>query len=66
MAGDLEADTGGFGDSDVVGSMGQEDAGAIAVDADLVEDGAKVLRVRGVAVGHADDLKAVNLGFLVF
>ena len=38
----------------------------VAVDADFVEDGAEVLRVGGVAIRHAHDLEAVDLGFLVF
>ena len=65
VAGNLEADAGGFGDGNVVGSVGQQDAGAVAVDADFVEDRAEVLCVGRVFVGHANDLQAVNFGFLV-
>jgi hypothetical protein len=56
VTGDLKADAGGFGDGDVVGRMGEQDAGAVAVDTDFVENRAEVLRVGGVFIWDADDL----------
>lgn len=65
VAGDLEPDAGGLGDRDVIWSVGQQDAGAIAVDADLVEHRAEVLGVSRVAIRDADDLQAIDFRFFV-
>src|SRR3974390_3505001 len=56
VAGKLQRHTGGFGDLRMIRGVRQQDARALAVDANALKDGSEVLGMGGVQVRHANDL----------
>lgn len=65
VAGELERDAGGFRGGGMVGRVGEQDAGAIAVHAERVQGGGEVSGAGGAAVGDAENLEAVGVNLFV-
>jgi len=65
MSGELETDSGFGGDGRTIRRMRKQNAGGLGIDCELGEDGTKMFSVRGVMVGHAQDLQAIGDNFFV-
>src|ERR1700722_18736704 len=66
VTGKLQRDALLFGDGQRVRNVREQDAGARAVEIGVGEDGAEALGIRGVVIGDAEDLQAVEInGFVV-
>jgi hypothetical protein len=62
MSGELQGNAGGLGDCGIVGGVGEQDAGAGAVQMDAIERRRQVSVLGRVAGGNADDLRSVRIG----
>src|SRR5882757_1376490 len=66
MAGELERDTLPLWNWQAVRHVGEQDAGARAIEIGVGEDGAEALGVRGIVIRNAKDLETVEIdGFVV-
>jgi len=55
-----------FSDGQAVRDVGEQDAGARAVEVGVGEDGTETLGIRGIVIGDAEDLETVEInGFVV-
>ncbi len=65
VTGDLQGDAGFFSYGGTIRGVGDQDTGAGSVDLHSGEDGAHVLGVRGIAIGHAEKLQAIKVDILL-
>ena len=65
MSRKLKADSGFGGDSGTIRRMREQNASGLGIDRELCKHGTKMFGVRGVMVGHAQDLQTIGDNFFV-